>query len=151
MTEEEMRARIVAEARTWIDTPYHACAGVKGVGVDCAMILVRVYAAVGLIEDFDVGPYMPDWFLHRGEELYRDKVLAHARVVDSVKPGDVVMFRVGRCYAHGAIVTRADPLTLVHASIQNGKVLEEEVDTNPDMLERMETAIMASPIFGGAA
>jgi len=30
-------------------------------------------------------------------------------------PGDVMVFRYGRCYAHGGIVTQASPLTIVHA------------------------------------
>lgn len=29
------RAAVVAEARSWIGTPYHNCADVKGAGVDC--------------------------------------------------------------------------------------------------------------------
>ena len=64
------RAAVVAEARSWIGTPYHHAADVKGHGVDCAMLLVRVYCDLGLIEPFDPRPYTRDWFLHRSEERY---------------------------------------------------------------------------------
>ena len=40
---DAQRAAVVAEARSWIGTPYHHAADVKGHGVDCAMLLIRVY------------------------------------------------------------------------------------------------------------
>ena len=64
------RAAVVAEARSWIGTPYHHAADVKGHGVDCALLLVRVYCDLGLVEPFDPRPYTRDWFLHRSEERY---------------------------------------------------------------------------------
>jgi hypothetical protein len=60
------RTLVVAAARTWLSTPYHHAADVKGHGVDCAMLLVRVYCDVGLVEPFDPRPYTRDWFMHRG-------------------------------------------------------------------------------------
>ena len=48
-----MREKIVAEARSWIGTPYHNCADIKGVGVDCGMLLVRVYVDTGVVPPFD--------------------------------------------------------------------------------------------------
>ena len=50
------RAAVVAAARSWIGTPYHHAADVKGVGVDCAMLLVRVYSDLGLIDRSIRGP-----------------------------------------------------------------------------------------------
>ena len=38
MTEAETRAAIVAEAMSWIGTPYHSHARIKGVGVDLSLI-----------------------------------------------------------------------------------------------------------------
>ena len=29
--------------------------------------------------------------------------------------GDIVLFRIGRCFAHAGIVSRTDPLTIIHA------------------------------------
>ena len=101
------RAAIVAAAREWIGTPYHNCADVKGVGVDCGMLLVRVYVDLGLVEPFDPRPYSPDWHLHRGEERYLGHLLARAHGVARPAPGDIVLFRYGRCYSHGGIVTGA--------------------------------------------
>ena len=47
------RLEVVTAARAWIGAPYHHAADVKGAGVDCAMILVRVFCDLGLVEPFD--------------------------------------------------------------------------------------------------
>jgi NlpC/P60 family putative phage cell wall peptidase len=141
-----MRDRIVAEARSWIGTPYHHMADIKGVGVDCGMLLVRVFCDLGLVESFDPRPYTYDWMLHRSEEVFREKLLARATKVERPQPGDVILFRVGRCYSHGSIVTKPDPLTVVHAVLQYGRVVEEVVETNPNLQARMVDALMASVI-----
>lgn len=62
---DTMRRAVVAEALTWLRTPYHHAARIKGVGVDCAQFLIAVYAATGLIDDFTPDRYPPDWHLHR--------------------------------------------------------------------------------------
>src|ERR1700722_6207597 len=111
----EQRAAVVDEARCWIGTPYHHAADVKGHGVDCAMILIRVYAAVGLIEDFDPRPYTRDWFMHRGEEKYLGHLFDRSREVRAPGLGDIIVFRQGRLYAHAGIVSQLDPLAIIHA------------------------------------
>lgn len=118
------REAVVAEARTWLKTPYHHRAAIKGAGVDCAQILVEVYSACGLIPHFDTGDYPPDWMMHREEERYLGFVLDYAHEVETPKPGDVVLYKVGRCFAHGGIVV--DWPTIIHASNRDrGVVLGE--------------------------
>src|ERR1700744_508533 len=124
MPQPPARAAAVAAAREWIGTPYHNCADVKGVGVDCGMLLVRVYVDLKLVEPFDPRPYSPDWHLHRSEEKYLGHLLARARSLPRPEPGDVVLFRYGRCYSHGGVVTRAAPLNIVHAFHPAGLFLE---------------------------
>jgi NlpC/P60 family putative phage cell wall peptidase len=134
------RAAVVAAAREWIGTPYHNCADIKGVGVDCGMLLVRIFVDLGLVDPFDPRPYAPDWHLHRSEETYLSHLLARARRVPSPMPGDVVLFRYGRCFSHGGLVTRADPTTIIHAFHPAKIVLEEEVGRNAELASRLPTA-----------
>jgi cell wall-associated NlpC family hydrolase len=124
------RAAIVAAARSWIGTPYHCQGDIKGIGVDCGMLLVRVFVDTGLCEPFDPRPYADDWYLHRADERYLGFVFDRTKEVAAPLPGDVAVFRYGRCYAHGGIVTDADPLTIVHAFQPSGRVLEEDVAGN---------------------
>jgi cell wall-associated NlpC family hydrolase len=133
MTESEQRDRIIAEARRWIGTPYHACADVLGAGVDCGMLIVRSFVDTGLCAPFDPRPYPQDWHLHRSEERYLGFVFDRCAEVETPMPGDVVVFRYGRCYSHGGIVTKSDPLTMVHAYWPAKIVMEEEVERNKEL------------------
>ncbi len=137
---DESRARVLVEARRWLGTPYHHMADLPGVGVDCAMILVRVFCDLALVTPFDPRPYTRDWMLHRDDEKYLAFLLASAHAVEAPSPGDVMLFRIGRCYAHGGIVTKADPLTLLHAYAPAACVIEEEVRRNADLSTRVAGA-----------
>lgn len=144
MNEMQGRARIVAEARSWRGTPYHHQADVKGVGVDCALLLVRVCVDLGFSAPFDPRPYPTDWFLHRDEERFLGFVWERAHKVDRPKPGDVIVMRCGRCFAHGGVVTGVDPLVIVHAFQPYGRVIEERLDQNPDVMRRRPALVFGS-------
>lgn len=108
--ERLQRKAVVAEAMTWLGTPYHHCADIKGVGVDCALILMRTYANAGLIDFVDPRPYSPEWHLHRSEELYIAWLeRMGARQVQAPALGDVVLFHFGRCFSHGSVVVEEAP------------------------------------------
>jgi cell wall-associated NlpC family hydrolase len=137
MTAASERARVVAEARRWIGTPYHPCADVRGHGVDCGMLIVRVFVDTGLVPAFDPRPYPPDWHLHHAEEKYLGFVSDRCRAIalGDVAPGDVLVFRYGRCHAHGGVVTGTKPLTLVHAFSPARAVIEEPVARNATLAD----------------
>ena len=142
--QEGSRQRVIAEARTWIGTPYHHAADVKGIGVDCGMLLIRVFADCGLIDFFDPRPYAQDWHLHRAEEMYKTFVGERALPVANPLPGDIILFKFGRCVSHGGIVTRIDPLTIIHAFHPAGVVLEEDVACNAMLAERQRDCLFFS-------
>jgi cell wall-associated NlpC family hydrolase len=139
---EAERRAVVDEARSWLRTPYHHMGRAKGAGVDCATLLAEVYAGAGVLPAFDVPFYPPDWHLHREAERYLDFVLAHAVEIQhssqalsldgggkgegearDPRPGDVALWRFGRCFSHGAIVI--DWPLVVHAYAGRGCVLED--------------------------
>ncbi len=132
MTIAEMRQAVVAEAMTWIGTPYHTEADVKGAGVDCGMLLVRVFVDLGLVESFDPRPYPSQWHLHQRAERYVQWVEKWTRELPGPPkriplPGDIVLFHYGLCYGHGGIVTEW-PL-IIHA-MGPSKVQRQRVDAN---------------------
>ena len=129
-SETAQRAAVVAEARSWIGTPYHNCADVKGVGVDCGMLLTRVFVDTGLCRPFDPRPYPVDWHLHRSQERYLGFIFERGSEVNAPQPGDVMVLRYGRCYSHGGVVTGVTPLAIVHAFYPARRVIEEEVGRN---------------------
>ena len=130
------RAAVVAAARSWIGTPYHNCADIKGVGVDCCMLLIRVYCDLGLMPLVDPRPYSPDWHLHRNEERYLEGVLERAKEVKAPDLGDTMLFRWGRTMSHGGIVTVTAPLTIVHAYAPARCVTEDEIARSAVLADR---------------
>jgi len=137
LNENIQRAAVVTAARAWIGTPYHNCADIKGVGVDCGMLLVRVFVDTGLCAPFDPRPYPVDWHLHRSEERYLGFIFDRTRETQRAKPGDVMVLRYGRCYSHGGIVTKSSPLSIVHAYYPARRVLEEEIGHNAVLADVM--------------
>ncbi len=124
--ERQQRAAVVTEARSWLRTPYHHEARLKGVGVDCAQLLIGVFSApgVGLIEPLAVPHYPHDWHLHRAAERYMQIILEHACEIEGPPlPGDVVLWRFGRCYSHGAVVIEW-PM-VIHAYLHRTCSLED--------------------------
>lgn len=118
-----MTSNIITEAMTWLNTPYHHQGRIKGVGVDCAMILCEVYQAVGLIPFIDPRPYSSDWHFHRGEERYLGWIKQYADPVEDPQPGDVILYKFGRCISHGGIVVEWP--TIIHAYRNEGVVLAD--------------------------
>lgn len=137
MTELEQRQRVVDEALTWMGTPYHHMARVKGEGVDCGQLLAAVYEHAGLVPHIDPGSYPHDWHLHRDVERYLGQVQAYAAPTDTPKPGDIALFRFGRCISHGAIVVEWP--RVLHSYVHLGVVLDD-VSTNLDLGQRFAGA-----------
>ena len=123
MTPAEGRAAVVAEAMTWLGTPWHHRARVKHVGVDCAQFVLGVYANVGLIGDFDTGEYPRDWHIHRGDERFLGFVLPFVREIAEAEAqaGDLVLCKIGRVFSHGVVVTRWPQG--IHAAVNEGAVV----------------------------
>lgn len=132
--EDHQRQAVLAEAVAWLGTPYHHKAMLRGAGVDCAMFLVAVYSAAGLIpREIDIGDYPPDWMLHRDEERYLRHVLDYAVEVAAPLPGDLVVYKFGRTFSHGAIVL--DWPRIIHAHYRSRAVVYGEGD-QADLAER---------------
>ncbi len=121
MTEKDQRTAVIAEAMTWLRTPYLHRGAVKGAGVDCAFFLIEVYAAVGMIERFDPGYYPMDFMRHRDDERYLGWVDKFGHVVTDPLPGDVAVYKFGRSFSHGAIVL--DWPNIIHSHRREGGVV----------------------------
>lgn len=137
------RARVAAEARTWLGTPYHSKASVRGAGVDCAMLPARVYQAAGVLEE--VNPeYDDQWFLHHDEEKYLAWVKPYCREITRAElgVGDFIIWRFGRTFSHGAILLEL-PSTIIHATHADECVTTDDMDRNEEL--RTRPALYFSP------
>jgi NlpC/P60 family putative phage cell wall peptidase len=131
------RTQIIEEVKTWIGTPYHHQAGVKGVGVDCAYLVGHVAQNVGSIMKFKVEPYSVEWHWHSKEERMCSIIESFGAKeipVNAFKPGDILAFKYGRVCSHLGIMIDFDKF--VHAHIKTGKVLVNTL--TGEYLERLE-------------
>lgn len=86
---------VVAEAMSWVGTPYRHQGARKGVGCDCLGLVRGVWQALYGSASEDPGAYAPDW----AEAGGGDPLLAAARrhLVEKqgaeIAPGDVLLFR----------------------------------------------------------
>jgi NlpC/P60 family putative phage cell wall peptidase len=128
--ENEARRDVVAIARTWIGTPFHDCASVKGAGVDCAQLVKAVYIEAGLMAPFDLPHYSPQWFLHQEGEAFLSHVSQRCVEIaaQQARLGDIVLYRFGRCYAHAGIVAEPGFPRIIHAYKQARCVVAGEGD-----------------------
>jgi NlpC/P60 family putative phage cell wall peptidase len=109
---------IVAEARTWIGTPYRHQASLKGVGCDCLGLLRGVWRAVVGEEPEVPAPYTPDWAEAHARDTLVEAARRHLVEVDAgdILPGDVLLFRwrEGLPAKHCAIATAPDRMVHAH-------------------------------------
>jgi cell wall-associated NlpC family hydrolase len=128
VTEATDRGAVVAEARTWIGTPYRHMGRAKGPegGVDCAQLIWCVFHNVRLTPDLPLEPYPRDFMLHQGVERYMGVVLERAHEVVEPQSGDLVLYRVGRLYAHGAIVDAPGWPRIIHAWYAARRVIGDD-------------------------
>lgn len=95
MSEILRREEIVSAARTWLGTPYHHQASVKGVGCDCVGLIRGVWRECIGPEPVKPPPYSRDWGEANGTELMQQffiKYLHKIALADAAS-GDVVCMR----------------------------------------------------------
>jgi NlpC/P60 family putative phage cell wall peptidase len=119
------RATIVAEARSWIGTPYHHQASVRGVGCDCLGLVRGVWRATVGPEPERIPGYSNDWGEAQGHETMLAAGRRHLIEIPPVDalPGDVIVFRIraDRVAKHAGILASAS--TFIHAQ-EGGPVCE---------------------------
>jgi NlpC/P60 family putative phage cell wall peptidase len=109
---------IIAEARSWIGTPYRHQASLKGVGCDCLGLVRGVWRAFYGAEPEPVPPYAPDW----AEAAEGEPLVAAARrhlievPAAAFAPADVLLFRwrANLPAKHAAIATAFDRMVHAH-------------------------------------
>ena len=121
-----MQEAILQEAESWLRTPFHHRAMIKGVGVDCAHFILAVYTKAAGIEPFEVEQYPPDWHFHRSEERFIATIEKYFAKVEIPLPGDVAMWKFGRCFSHGSIVIEWP--RIIHAYVGMGVVHARATD-----------------------
>jgi NlpC/P60 family putative phage cell wall peptidase len=119
-----LQSLVIAEARSWIGTPYVHQASCKGAGADCLGLIRGVWRAVLGQEPEPVPSYSPDWGEAVGLEILHGAALRWLvkSAGPEVGPAEVLLFRMrdGRIAKHLGISTSRDGF--VHAYSGHGVV-----------------------------
>lgn len=139
-------ARVVAEARRWIGTPYRHQASRLGAGADCLGVVRGVWRHLVGPEPARLPPYARSWAEDGAGELLLDAAtrwLAPAPP-GGIAAGDVLLFRAARgtVAKHCGIAT--GPRAMVHA-YDGHAVAETGV---PDVWLRRLTGRFRFPVVG---
>jgi hypothetical protein len=121
---DEQRENIVKVAESWYGTPYRDCSAFKGPkgGVDCGQLIKAVFIEAGH-RPADGIPvpqtYSTSVWQHKNDTTYIDTVEKYMREISEseVKAGDVVLYKMGRAFAHAAII-KIWPEHIIHCLSQ---------------------------------
>jgi NlpC/P60 family putative phage cell wall peptidase len=111
------RFDIVGAARSWIGTPYHHQASVKGTGADCLGLIRGVWLEIYGTSPEHPPAYSRDWAEATGEDTLIAAAARHMMPIapTDTRPGDVIVFRLrpGLIAKHTGIL--ASPASFIHA------------------------------------
>ena len=119
-------ALVITTALSWLGTPYHDQASLRGVGCDCLGLARGIWREMVGNEPFPIPPYSRDW----GETGPREVLAEGARQMmpeitpTEARPGTLILFRMApRAIAkHVGILTGPD--RFIHAYERLGVVEE---------------------------
>lgn len=137
--------------------------------MDCGQFPAAVFEACGLVPKLDIGEYPHDWHMHRDDERYLGLVEKYFSRVDSGQwtvdsekphqlstahcqlstalPGDLALFKYGRCISHGAIVIEWPQI--IHAYITAGAVVLDDAEANMGLAKRFVGIWRLTPVDSG--
>jgi NlpC/P60 family putative phage cell wall peptidase len=130
------RAQIVAEAHTWLGTPFAHQQCAKGIGADCVGLIKGVAQACGLYRGLELPPYLeqpdPDQMrmlllLHLDPIAYRTR-----------QPGDILHFRseLDGVARHLGLIVSIEPHFIIHA--WRRKLIDKVTRTRIDAFWRID-------------
>lgn len=125
---------IVAQARTWLGTPFHHQARLKGKGCDCLGLIIGVVDELGLkdiqgrlLSSYDeiTYPKEPDgaYLIDKLTDILTEVPIADAHA------GDLALFKVRENPQHLAILTDYEGgLGMIHSFAPSRRVVEHRLD-----------------------
>ncbi len=116
------RKDILIEARSWLKTPFHHQASLKGVGADCGGMVKGVYAAMGA----EVSDVPINYARTPANNVIETVLNRRATKTNDPKPGDIILFTLLREPQHLGILTESGGV--IHAYQNFEEVVEHSMD-----------------------
>ena len=111
------RARVLAIAQDWIDTPYQHQASAREAGCDCLGLIRGIWREIYGAEPLSVPAYTPDWAEQKGEETLLHAAQSCLTPIDKehTQAGDVLLFRMRPDAPCKHIAVMSAPYRIIHA------------------------------------
>lgn len=134
------REAVVAEALTWLKTPWVHQASLKGVGADCIGALAGIGRNAGVQDPFDLTDARAARFRGYGRQPDPDMILEGCREyldeipISKAGLGDILVMRFidpkpPKVYVqHFALISRLDPMYVIQSLWKPGYVAESRLD-----------------------
>ena len=113
---------IVRTAREYLETPWHHQARVKGVGIDCAGLIVCVANELGLYVSDRQG------YSHQPHREFVNAVEESLDRIDRPIFGGIAVFAFEAEPTHIGIISSLEPLMVIHTWAQMRKCVENNID-----------------------
>jgi cell wall-associated NlpC family hydrolase len=110
-----VRGQLAEQVKTWVGTGYQH-RGTTRFGCDCTGLIIGCLRELGCLGHYQLRQYPFQWNLHaeHGDYICEEcEKIADAVPCIDPQPGDIVVFRFGKCRAHAGVITEA-PI-FVHA------------------------------------
>lgn len=119
------RDTITTIARSYVGTRWHHCGRLKGVGIDCAGLVICTYAELGVVLT-DLGTYGDgaDCFDAVVKAIAPDCILIDTSA-EPLQDGDIMIFRSRVCYNHIGIYSGHG--NMIHAYPTLERVVEQPI------------------------
>lgn len=115
------------EALTWLGKRHvHRCA-VREIGIDCALLVKESFKPIAA-SPMRIPYYSEDFMKHKGadaEPLLKE-IRKHFVEVCSPQRGDVVLFKIGRCFSHSGIML--SKCVFIHSLVKMGVTCSKLMD-----------------------
>ena len=127
---------IVIQARSWIGTPFHHQARLKGVGCDCLGLIVGVVDKLGLCDKYGAPLTGYDEVTYSKEPDGQYLMQKLCELLEEVPPadaraGDLALFTVRNNPQHMAILSDYDGgIGMIHAYAPARRVVEHRLDND---------------------
>lgn len=122
------RDDVVTEARSWVKTPFLWHGTLKGIGVDCAGMIVGIMQSLGVKIPSRVSYWCKGGVPPRGDHLLKflDGELGQRKT--DRQPGDICVFRAKPTRGQAQHLAIATDGGIIHADARWGFVVEHHMD-----------------------
>jgi len=133
---ENISNRIITQARTWLGTPFHHQARLKGKGCDCLGLIVGVVDELGLKDKNGVklAAYDEVTYSREPDGAYLTQKLTGLLAeipIDEARAGDLALFKVRENPQHLAILSDYEgTLGMIHSFAPSRRVVEHRLDND---------------------